>query len=230
MARTATPLNEARGKLETLQSELMEFQQLIEENRQLEQDVQTASPRERASARAQTVAAEEMLAQLNRDIEAQQSVIAGLQAEHERERMLAEMVKLAKASQKDLATLEGEMQALHELLATHAAQAQATWQRIQAHRKRFKMLANSLVPGSTYVDIPMSFSEARVQELQQGIDALLKEFENRGANFDLLRSAYAPERESLIDLRRPVTLPDAGQFTHLVWQAMELAAREEKQQ
>jgi hypothetical protein len=56
----------------------------------------------------------------------------------EREQQLTETVKLAKASQKDLAALEGEMQALHDLLATHAAQVLGTWQRIQEQRKAFR--------------------------------------------------------------------------------------------
>jgi hypothetical protein len=71
--------------------------------------------------------------------------------------------------------------------------------------------------------------DAKAQELREAVEALVKELEGRGAQLDLLRSAYAPECESLIDLSRPVTLPNAGPFTHLVWQAMELTAREEKQ-
>lgn len=66
----------------------------------------------------------------------------------------------------------------------------------------------------------------KAQELQQGIEALVKELESLGAKLGLLRSAHAPERESLLDLYRPVTLPDAEAFTHLVWQARESAAQE----
>jgi hypothetical protein len=227
-----TPLEQAQqefeqetAKLAQIQNRLDSFASELEKATQAKKNLGDATFNEQLKSYGELGDLQRGFDDVFEEFEQQKALIADVEHNLTREQHLAAIQELDQHSQQHYQAWLTAMQVMADCLATQAPQAMSALRQLMANRQAFLQHANAIVPGVAQASVPLAWDLDRVEKFNAWQATLLSTLQKRGVDLTLLRNPYEG-LQLLVDESGNMPLPSVGIFTDVLWQACEIAGRQ----